>query len=216
MDDVIYKEDEQLHIDSQLLDFEIQFYKNPTFFMVLTNYVEFIKGCEKFIRRTKDYTNYVAHLKELGFTRCQVLGSIDSSLSEKEHPLTVEMHHGPIFTLFDYCGAVIGYMTKHKMKITTPRVAKIIMDEHWNGNIQTVMLSSTVHQAVDSGRLFISLKQAVGNLNNFLKRYADGITSYQREKINKYIEMSEKYKATDNGLFDLKETMHDWSTRRRL
>lgn len=216
MENVEYKGDDQLHVDSNMLDFEIQFYKNPTFFMVMTNYVDFIKGCEKFIRRTKDYTNYVAHLKELGFTHCQVLGNIDSNFSEKKHSLTVEMHHGPIFTLFDYCATVITHMGKHNMKVTTPRVAKIVMDEHWLGHIQTVMLSSTVHQAVDSGKLFISLKQAYGDLNQFLLRFKDGLTDYHIEKINRYIELSTKYKSTDNGLFDLKEAIHDWSTRRKM
>ena len=215
MENITYVKGDTLAIDSGLLDFEIEFYKSPAFFLVMTNFIEFIRGCEKFIRRSKDYTNYVAYLKELGFTHCQVLGNVDSNLSEKKHPVTVEMHHGPILTLFDYCSVVVTYMSKHDMKITTPRVAKIIMDEQWAGNVQTVMLSATVHQAVDSGKLFISLKQAFGNLNNFLKKYHDGLTDYQVDKINKYIEMSEKYKSTDNGLFDLKESIYDWTTRRK-
>lgn len=201
-------------VTSELLPFEISYYKSKEFFTILDNYIGFIKGCESFIRKTRDYTNYIAMLKDMGLTHCQVLGNIDSSFSIPGHEVSVEMHHGPIFTLFDYCACVITYALKHDIHVNTPIISKIIMDEHWNGNIQTVMLSSTVHQAVDSGKLFINLNQAHGNLNNFLKKYKDGLTEVQIEKINKYIELSKKYKSTDNGLFDIKESIHDWSKRR--
>lgn len=214
MEDVTYVNNETSDVKSNLLPFEISYEKDRSFFMVLENYVGFIKGCENFIRHSKDYSDYISALKDLGLTHCQVLGNIDSSLSISGHEVSVEMHHGPIFTLFDYCGCLIMYLLKNGFTVNTPKIAKIIMNEHWAGNIQTVMLSTTVHQAVDSGKLFINLNQAYGNLNGFLKKYSEGLTIYQCEKINRYIELSKKYKSTDNGIFDLKETIHDWSKRR--
>ena len=214
MEDVIYKDDDSQSVGSNLLPFEIQYHKDSKFLMILDNYVNFIKGCERFIRRSNDYNHYVATLKELGFTHCQVLGNIDSSMGEPGHDVSVEMHHGPIFTLFDYCACIVSHMIKHNKKVNTPKVSKIIMDEHWNGNIQTVMLSTSVHQAVDSGKLFINLNQAFGNLNQFIKKYEDGLTEHQKGKINKYIQLSKKYKSTDNGIFDLQETMHSWTKKR--
>ena len=216
MDNIEYKDGNNPKIASEVEEYELQFYKDKQFFMVFDNWVSFVKGVEKAIRTSDDYTDYVAHLKEMGLTRCQVLGNVDSNMSEKGHKVSVEMHHGPILTLFDYVSVVIGHMLKHDMKITSPRVANLVMDEHWAGNVQTVMLSSSVHQAVDSGKLFISLKQAHGNLNGFIQKYADGFTQNQKEKINKYIELCEKHQSTDNGIFDLKETMHDWSRRRYI
>ena len=217
MENINYKiEESNPTVVSNADDFEIALYKDKYFFMVFDNYVKFIKSCESLIRKSDDYSKYVAHLKEMGLTRCQVLGNVDSNMSEKGHPVSVEMHHGPIFTLFDYCGAVIMHMLKNNIPITTPRVAKIIMAEHWAGNIQTVMLSSTVHAAVDSGKVFISLKQAHGNLNAFLVKYMDGLTEDNINKINKYIRMSEAHQSSDGGLFELQESMHDWSTRRRI
>lgn len=216
MENIEYEGKSNPTITSDTAEFEIALYKDKYFLMVFDNFVNYVKAIEKLIRTSDDYTAYVAELKGRGLTRCQVLGNVDSDFSEKGHKVSVEMHHGPIFTLYDYCEAVMTHMLKHKMKITTPRVAKIIMDEHWDGSIQTVMLSSTVHAAVDSGKVFISLKQASGDLNKFLKKYEDGILDDKRKKINQYIELSEKYKSSDGGIFDLKETMHDWSTRRCL
>lgn len=214
MEDVNYVNNETAVVKSNLLPFEISYEKDRSFFMILENYVGFIKGCENFIRRSKDYSEYISSLKDLGLTHCQVLGNVDSSLSISGHEVSVEMHHGPIFTLFDYCGCLIMYLIKNGYTVNTPKIAKIIMNEHWAGNIQTVMLSTTAHQAVDSGKLFINLNQAYGNLNGFLKKYSEGLTIHQCEKINRYIELSKKYKSTDNGIFDLKETIHDWSKRR--
>lgn len=213
MENVVY--DEYGSVSSNLLPYEIQYKKDSNFFLVLDNYVKFIKGCEHFIRNTKDYKAYVAEMAIHGFTNCQVLGNVDSSLGVPGHSVTVEMHHGPILTLFDYCSAVITHMLKDGLRVRTPIIAKIVMNEHWEGNVQTVHLSKTVHQEVDSGRLFISLKQAHGNLNNFLKKYANGFTDHQKEKINRYIELSLQHKSTDGGLFDLQETMKDWSKRRQ-
>ena len=214
MEDILHENNKTAVVKSNLLPFEICYEKDQSFFMILENYVSFIKGCENFIRRSNDYTSYVATLKEMGLTHCQVLGNIDSSFGIQGHDVSVEMHHGPIFTLFDYCSCLIMYLLKNGYTVNTPKIAKIIMNEHWAGNIQTVMLSTSVHQAVDSGKLFISLNQARGNLNAFLKKYSEGLTDHQREKINRYIELSKKYKSTDNGIFDIKETIHDWSKRR--
>lgn len=211
MDNILHIDDEKYRVQSKLLPYEISYYKDHSFFMVLDNFVNFVKGCEKFIRKTNDYSNYISALKEIGLTKCQVLGNIDSNVDEVD----VEMHHGPIFTLFDYCSCIVNYLLINNTNVSTPLVSKIIMNEHWEGNIQTVMLSTTVHQAVDSGKLFINLNQAHGNLNEFLKKYKSGLRLYQCEKINQYIEMSKKYKSTDNGLFELKDTIYDWSKRRK-
>lgn len=206
--------DEHGSVSSNMLPYEIQYKKDKDFFLVLENYVNFIKGCEKFVRATTDYKNYVAELKLNGFTRCQVLGEIDSQMGVPGHNVTVEMHHGPILTLFDYCAAVMTHLLKKGTRVRTPLVASIVMDEHWAGHVQTVFLSKTAHQAVDSGKLFINLKQAYGNLNEFLKKYSDGFTEHQINKINQYITLSEENGSTDNGLFELKDTIYDWSNRR--
>jgi hypothetical protein len=87
------------------------------------------------------------------------------------------------------------------------------MDEHLLGNVQFVMLSKTVHQMIDSGELFISMKQAIGDVNTFLKKYKDGLDDMYIDKINRYIDMSKKYDSTDNGIFDLEENMVNWSYR---
>lgn len=192
--------------------YEIPFSKDRYYLMVFENYVNFIKGCENLIRNMEEYSQYKASLYAKGLTRCQILGNIDANFDED---ITVEMHHGPIFTLFDYCGCVLTHLVKQNHpKITTFRIASIVMQEHFDGNIQTVMLSKTAHQAVDSNKVFINLDMANGDLGGFLDKYSDGLLEDQKIKINKYIDLSKKYNSTDNGLFKLEEHIKDWSQRR--
>lgn len=195
--------------------YEIAFKKDKCYFMILENYVKFIKGCEKLVRTHPKYTEYISNLKAIGLTNCQILGNVHDNGKDKD--ATVEMHHGPLFTLFDYCGCLINHMLLNeelKDQITTYRIAEIILDEHFNGNIQTVNLSKTIHQLIDSNKMFINFKQAQGNLSGFIKKYGDGLSGPQKEKVDAFIELCRLNKSTDNRLLELKESMYDWSNRR--
>ena len=76
------------------------------------------------------------------------------------------------------------------------------------------MLSSTAHQLIDTGEIFINLNQGIGNIQEFINKYKDGIDGMMVEKINKYIDMSKQYKSTDNSILKLEKTMVDWSYRK--
>ncbi len=208
MEDIGYVNDELLTISSRTELFDISMYKDKDYLKSIENFVKFVSACEKFIRSSSEYSNFKAQLFEMGLTKCQVLGHIEA---DEFGQVTVEMHHGPILTLFDYCAIVIDSLLARNEKVNSFRVARIVLDEHFEGNIQTIMLSKTVHQEVDSGRLFISFDQARGNLNNFLQKYSDGLNEERIQKINRYIELSEEYGTFDNGLFDLKNTLTDWN-----
>lgn len=213
MEGVTYKiEEGNPIISSDKILYEIPFSKDKFYLMVFENYVNFIKGCESMVRNMNEYREYKSALYNKGLTRCQVLGNIDANFDEK---IPIEMHHGPIFSLFDYCACVTTYLVKQNHpKITTFRVAEIVMQEHFDGNIQTVMLCETAHQAVDSNKVFLNLDMAHGEVGEFIRKYETGLLEDQKVKINKYIDLSKKYGSTDNRLFDLQETIKDWSKRR--
>lgn len=208
MEDIGYVNDELLTVSSRTELFDISMYKDKEYLKSIENFVKFVSACEKFIRSSSEYSNFKAQLFEMGLTKCQVLGHIEA---DEFGQVTIEMHHGPILTLFDYCAIVTDSLLARNEKVNSFRVARIVLDEHFEGNVQTVMLSKTVHQEVDSGRLFISFDQARGNLNNFLQKYSDGLNEERIQKINRYIELSEEYGTFDNGLFDLKNTLTDWN-----
>lgn len=206
MEGIQYDNSPELVIQSTNDPFVISYYKDDNYFKNLQNYVSFIKGCEKLIRISDAYKKFIRQLRDLNLVSCQVLGNV----SDDDGSVTIEMHHGPILTLFDYCAIVLDYHLRQGETVNSFMIANEVIDEHYNNHVQTIMLSKTPHQAVDSGRLFINFKQARGDLNAFLKKYRLGLNDYHIKKINDYIDLSKKYNSNDNGLFDLKNTVASW------
>ena len=200
-------------LDSDTSLYMLPYYKDVEYFSNLDNFVGFIKGVESLVRTSKYYSRYVKYLKtDIGLNFCQVLSNIKSE--EEEDYTKIEMHHGPILTLFDYISIVIDWMLYHNKKINSFIVADIILEEHFANRIQVVMLSSTVHELVHDNNIFISTKQAFGDLNAFLKKYRDGVSQEQLQKINHYIELCKKYDSFDKHSLDI-STIKKWSEKNK-
>ena len=197
-------------LDSDTSLFTIPFYKDSEYFANLDNFITFVKSVEKMVRSSKFYSRYVKFIKEdVGLNFCQVLSNIKQE--DENSDVKIEMHHGPILTLFDYITIMIDYMLYNDIKITSFEVADRILEEHFQNRIQVVMLSQTVHEEVHENNIFLNTKHAFGDLNVFLEKYKDGISDEQIDKINKYIALCEKYDSFDKGVLDLKENIEKWS-----
>ena len=198
-------------IDSEESLYELPFYKDADYFFNIDNYIFFIKAVERLVRSSNYYSRYIAHLKkDLGLNFCQVKSNIQES-EEDKHDKLIEMHHGPILTLFDCVAIVLEYLLYKKEKITTFSVANIIIEEHFNYNIQTVMLCKTVHEQVHENNVFLNMKQGFGNVNRFLEKYKEGVQPEQIYKINKYIELSHQYDSFDKDVLKLNKNVTEWS-----
>lgn len=196
-------------IDSETAEFELPFYKDAEYFANLDNFVSFIKSVEKLVRTSEYYKRYIAYIRnDIGLNCCQVLSNIQP---DEEDNTELEMHHGPILTLFDYAAIITDYLLYTGKKITTFMVADLVLEEHFNNNIQVVMLSKTVHEQVGENVIFINLKQAFGDLNAFLKKYKNGLHEEQIEKINRYIELSQRYDSFDKNVLELKGFVKNWA-----
>jgi len=201
-----FKKDKFPIIDSNSASYELPFYKNSTYFADIDNFVSFVKATEKLIRTSTFYSGYIKYLKkDIGLNTCQVLSNITD-----DDEVDIEMHHGPILTLFDYVTIIIDYLIFNNRRINSYIVADIILEEHFNNLIQVVMLTKTVHQQVHINNIFINLRQAFGDLNSFIKKYKKGLHKEHISKINKYIEASEKYDSFDKNVLELKENIKRW------
>ena len=66
--------------------------------------VKFIKRCEKVIRSSNEYRDYVAFLKEnIDMDKCAFWKNVSSENSKR---VKIEIHHEP-FTLFDIVSVVV-------------------------------------------------------------------------------------------------------------
>ena len=197
-------------IDSDESYYEIPFYKDADYMFSLENEVAFIKAVERMVRTSKYYSRYIAHLKvDLGLNFCQVKGNISEDEDAGVKDL-IEMHHGPIFTLFDVVSIILNYMLIKGMKITTFSVANKVIEEHFKHRVQTVMLCETVHQLVHDNKVFLNYRQGFGDLYSFLEIYYEGLDEIMVNKIIDYIEKCKKYDSNDFGNLDVIVTR--WKT----
>lgn len=173
--------------------FQLPFYKKS--FLEASDYVKFIKSVERLIRTSEGYKKYISYLMgDIGLDHCMIQPNITSELAD------IEMHHGPILTLFDYCSIVTNYLLKKEEGVNTFKIAKIVLDEHFENNVQVVMLSKTTHQLEHTGKMFIHPDQAWGNINAFIEKYKEGMSPEQIDIFNEYVEMSEKKRTTDSDI----------------
>lgn len=201
--DIIYNKNNDIPVlDAKSSFYNIPYYKDEEYFSNYESYVNFIKGCEQMVRLNDRYNKYISYLKkEVKLNKCQVLKNIT------DEDASIEMHHGPIFTLFDYCAIVLEYFIIKKWKISTTRIADVVLDEHQKNRIQIVMVSSTVHEEIHKGDIFINYHQAYGDLEAFLEKYAIAISDEYREQVNRYIDRSLLYDSNDFGILDLNKKL---------
>lgn len=185
-------------LDSKNSFYKIPYYKDTEYFNNYESYVNFVKGCEKAVRNNDRYKKYIAYLKgEVKLNKCQVLKDVTDDVA------SIELHHGPLFTLFEICEIVLEYFIMKKWKISTFKIAEVVLDEHLKNRVNCVMVSTTVHELIHTKDIFIPYKMAFGNTEAFIKKYRDAISNEIRQKINDYIDRSLLKEPDEMGILKL-------------
>lgn len=190
--------------------FLLPFYQTSKTLEDFDNFNKFIKGCEHMIRTSKEYKAYINYLKkDIGLNYDMVMPNIHSEEGKKT---TVEMHHGPIITLYDYCAMVTDHLLKNNIPVTSFRIFELVIQEHRLNNVRIVMLSCNNHALVHSGDLYLDPKMGWGDQNRFLEKYSDGISKKMRSIINKNIEIGKQIHSFDkNNILDI--NVERWDNR---
>ena len=161
----------------------------------------FIKKTESIIRKSIQYKAYKKKIMDSGINMCAVLGNVTNEKAK------VEMHHGPIFTLWDYVEITLQYLYNNNLPISTFRAADMILSDHFDDLIQVVMVSESVHKAIHNptnNTLKIPLESAWGNLVGYLEKYKGCFDYKHFAKLNDYLELNKT--NTDFDLFKTKIT----------
>lgn len=163
-------------------------------------YNSFISDCERTVRRSDDYKAFEKFVKgTLGINFCQVNPNITTE------DATIEMHHGPMFTLYDYCNIVLTDFRRKNKKITSFRIADKVLDEHFDLNVQVVMLTVTNHEGVHNKDIFLNVKQGIGDVNRFIEKYKDSLNDDYKYRIYRYIDLCKESPSFDNGFLDIEK-----------
>jgi hypothetical protein len=192
----------------------LPFNKKDKYFNNPNDLLKFIKSVELLIRTSKEYSAYIKYLKAtVGLRQCALYRKIDDGKAP------IEMHHGPIFTLFDIVEIQIAYLFKNNLPINSFRLTHNILKDHWNNLIQVVMLCKAAHVAIHNDRdinknkYFIPPERTWGDINGFINKYYTAFTVTHYEKVKRYIKEYNRYnsgnRSEEDKLFTNKMT--DWS-----
>lgn len=174
-------------------------------------YTKYIKHIESNVRTDDRYTAYIAKLKQGNVARCAIMGNIPTD----DPKLKIEMHHGPIFNLFDICDIVTKALLRRGDKtITTFKVADLVLTEHEQDHIMIVMLCKPVHMGGAHNKksnkgIFVDVAATFGNLTKFIERWGDGMEREHRGYINRYIYECRRAEgqSLDQGLYDVADEL---------
>lgn len=179
----------------------ISFYKPLEYFGTTENYTKFVKACEQQIRKSDDYKKFISYVTNVvGINFCQVSTNIIA-----DGQTTVEMHHGPLFTLWDYVSVILNNEISLGHSINTFRIADKVIDEHFALRVQIVMLAVTNHEAVHNKDIFLNIRQGFGNLAEFIDMYGHAFTDNQKYRVARYISLCESTDSFDNNIFDVEK-----------
>jgi hypothetical protein len=153
--------------------------------------IKFIKYIEKLVRQSYEYKTYIGFLKnELNLTKCTFLPMIDTNEIKR---VGVEFHHYP-FTLFDITSIVLDehMLIKNEKHINPFKIAEEIMELHFQNYIGLVPLTTTVHELVHSGKVFVNLKYVFGNYTKFMNRYESANSDSYKQMFANLVQLSDK------------------------
>jgi len=190
-------------------DFFLSYLRNNINVLNEKDKKEFIMGTERIIRKSKDYSRYIAHLKET-IPQCRSC-ALFNNITDEMAPL--EMHHGPVFTLAEICVIVLNHFLKNGKEIDSFDIADQILEDHFDNLIQTIFLSEMAHKPTSNAKTsknsFISMDHSIGDIVGFIKKYNDAITYYEINKLRNYIYLSELYEKNQGvSIFDyMKESI---------
>ena len=128
--------------------------------------VKFIKRCEKVIRSSMEYRDYIQYLKEnVDMAHCAFYQKVSSNDSKR---VKIEIHHEP-FTLYDYVEVVVDRFITEGLPLNDLMISDEIMELHYNNQVGLIPLSKTIHEVVhNSNKIVIPLNMVYGDYASFL------------------------------------------------
>lgn len=132
---------------------------------------KFIKRCERTIRSSMEYRDYIAYLKEyVDMNHCAFFNNVENGNGNRVH---IEIHHEP-FTLYDITNVVLNRFLKDGIPLNELYIADEVMRLHYENMVGLIPLSKSLHQMVHfSDNIVIPFNMIYGNYRKFMDEYAD-------------------------------------------
>ena len=166
--------------------------------------VKTVKTCERMIRSSLEYKEYIKFLKEyIDMTKCSFFGNTKMDHYSK---FKVEIHHSP-FTLYDITMTILLKHLDEYGEINLFEVCEEVMKLHYQCKVGLIPLSTTVHKLVHEGMVFIPVQNVRGDWLAFYKEYEPYMPQDMKDKLRNIIKFSKE--CQDYSLLATKYTYID-------
>ena len=190
---ITIKDNNKISVVNILEEIELSFDMDDIDIIPMNEYKRYISDIESVIRNSEEYTMYKAHFfNDLKLDHCMIHSDITSEMAP------IEMHHGPIFNLFEIVEFEILRMFLNKEPINSPAVFEAVMKLHWEEKIQVVALCVTCHKACHPKKkevkpLFLDIRSAHGDVIGFIEHYGECFSPKHIKNIQIYNSLFEEY-----------------------
>lgn len=132
---------------------------------------KFIKRCERLIRSSMEYRDYISYLKEyVDMNHCAFFNNVENGNGSR---VRIEIHHEP-FTLYDITNVVVNRFQKDGIPLNDFFIADEVMKLHYQNEVGLIPLSKSLHQMVHfSDNIVIPFNLIYGNYRKFIEDYGD-------------------------------------------
>lgn len=166
---------------------------------------KFVKRCEKIIRSSQEYKDYISFLREnIDMDRCAFFNNVTN---ESNRRIKIEIHHEP-FTLYDIVFTVVNKFIAEGIPLNDLMIAEEVMDLHYNNMVGLIPLSLTIHQVVHkSNKIVIPINLCYGDFRKFLDEYEEYIPEGLYDKLESKIAAT---KILNSQSFDAIQTQFEY------
>lgn len=180
---------------------KIELEETPVVFFDEKQRKKYIDKLERICRHSLEYREFIMYLRVgLGMHFCTFFNNLDADNISK---LGIEIHHIP-FTLFDICSIVLRKWEMEKIPLNDLLIAEEVMKNHYMGEVGLVPLSTTVHELVHTGELFIPLQYVDKGFIKFYEKYKAYMSDQQIEVLQHIVTMSKNYDVSHPSILDKK------------
>ena len=175
-----------------LPDYDIEDYdlSNPK------DFNKYLSDIKKSVRGSFEYKEMIKYLRNFGgMNRSGINPNITNDDSTK---VKIEIHHTP-FTLEDITRIVYEKRLANHEDLSVEMVAKEVMEDHYKNLVGLYPLSSTEHELVHGGYLYIPPSNVYGRPDLFEELYSQFIDDEQKETIDSIKEYEKDFNPDDQN-----------------
>lgn len=139
--------------------------------------LKFISHCERAVRQSPEYKEWVIYIKSVLSTHtCVITGEFDVEV-------TIEIHHHPM-SLFDITKSVVNRYLQSSKEFCSFDITEEIIEIHYKNYVGYVPLLSSMHEKYHNGFLPIPLELVSGNYQEWINKYSVFLDDDDLKRLN--------------------------------